>query len=95
MERSSLFLMANLGSEVSRLLSFEEKGDVVEVEKSYQRSKRILEQIEDCPQMKSRHMEVAILGEVIEDLVTSKKKYSVYSEDLQNYFIPFATRLLM
>ena len=94
MERNSLFLMANLGSEVSRLLSFREKGDMAEVEKSYKRSKHIIDQIIDCPEMKSRYTEVSMLREVIEDLSISEKKYSVYSEDLQNYFTPFAVRLL-
>lgn len=93
-DRNSLFLMANLGSEVSRLLSFKEKGDLEEAKKSCLRSEQILNQISDCPDMKSRQPEIIILKDIIEDLVVPKNRYSIIPEDLRNYFTPFAARLL-
>jgi len=93
MERTPLFLMANLGSEVSRLLSFRERGDSAEVEKSYQRSERMLDQLVAFSEMESRRPEMTILKDVIKDFSVSHKKQTVRSEDLQNYFTPFATRL--
>ena len=93
-ERSPLFLMANLGSEVNRLLDFKERGEVAEIEKSQKRALQIVARILAMPQMQSRQSEITILKNLIEDLVLREGKYRINPEDLRQYFIPFATRLL-
>lgn len=93
-ERTATFLMANLGSEVSRLLSSLERKDVAMAQNSRARAETILHEIELKPEMKPRQPEIKILEEVIQDLFETPPHLSVSKQDLNNYFLPFATRAL-
>lgn len=84
--RTPLFLMANLGAEVSRLLSSKEKGDTTLIKHSLERAERILVEIQTLPEMRSRAIELAALHEAIAtDGLASPQA-------LKAYFEPFALR---
>jgi hypothetical protein len=90
--RTSLFYMANLGSEVSRALSEYQKEDYEKMRNSIIRAKNIITKIEEFPEMKGRTGELEILKLIIEDL--SQKKFELDKDQLLNYFSPFVARLM-
>lgn len=91
-DRTPLFYMANLGSEVFRaLLEYQEK-DFEKMHNSIIRAKGIIGKIEEFPEMKGRTGELEILKSIIEDL--DHKKLEINKEHLMNYFTPFAARLM-
>ena len=92
--RTPQFLMANLGSEISRLLDWKEKGEKALAKKSLTHSLRILDQIGRFPEMQRRAGELLQLRAVIEDIVSDVHKYSVTRDDIQDYFFPFALRTM-
>src|SRR3989344_1783101 len=94
-ERSTRFLMANLGSEVSRILNWKEKGDMEMAKKCLERAEGILEQVASAPDMRERREEITLLKDVIEDLFRPKSVYSVTGYQLKEYFLPFATRIVL
>lgn len=94
MNRSSLFLMANLGSEVSRLFSAREKRDSKMIRESFERAQKILNEIIVIPDMKKREEEVNILREIINDLADENREVKTSKKDLIGYFTPFAMRLM-
>jgi hypothetical protein len=89
--RTSLFYMANLGSEVSRAILAYQKEDFTNMHDSIFRAKDIIRKIEEFPEMKGRTMELEILESVIDDL--GLKRFEVDKDQLLNYFTPFAMRL--
>ena len=92
--RTSLFLMANLGAEVSRLFSAREKKDYARLKGSFERAQKIINEIMDIPDMKKREEEVKILNEIINDLANETKQVTVQKKTLLAYFTPFAMRLM-
>lgn len=96
-QRTSKFLMANLGAEVERIFYWKEKKDSRMIAAAHERAKKITEQILACPDMPTRVLEIKILSDVINDLASESSKYNIFPIHLQNYFAPFvknATRLL-
>jgi len=91
--RTSLFYMANLGSEVSRALLEYEKEDFERMRNSIIRAKDIIKKIEEFPEMKGRTGELEILKSIIEDL--NYKKFELDKNQFLNYFSPFAMRLMI
>lgn len=89
--RTSLFYMANLGSEISSALLFYQRGDFEKMRDSIVRSKNIIKKVEEFPEMKGRTGELEILRSIIEDL--NQKKLEINSDHLVGYFTPFAMRL--
>ena len=92
--RTPLFLMANLGSEVSRMFSASERGERLMAEKSEERALRILLQIKSFPEMKQRRAELDILESAISDCLKEDRDFKIHSADLENYFLPFAMRIM-
>jgi hypothetical protein len=92
-ERTSLFLIANLGAEVARLLSFREKNEVDAARESFKRAEGILARLQVLPEMQTRLEELTLLSAVIADFHADERTLSVSPEDLQEYFYPFALRL--
>jgi len=90
--RTSLFYMANLGSEVSRVLLEYHKEDYEKMRNSIICAKNIITKIEEFPEMKGRTGELEILKLIIEDL--NQKKFELDKDQFLNYFSPFATRLM-
>lgn len=91
--RTPLFYMANLGSEVSRILLEYEKKDFEKMRNSILRAKNIIKSIEEFPEMKERMGELEILKSIIEDL--NQKKFELNKDQLLDYFSPFAMRLIV
>jgi len=91
--RTSLFYMANLGSEVSCALLEYEKEDFERMRNSIIRAKDIIKKIEEFPEMKGRTGELEILKSIIEDL--NYKKFELDKNQFLNYFSPFAMRLMI
>jgi len=88
-ERTSLFYMANLGAEVSRLCAA--KGDAAE--SALTRCFDIIDKFLQIEVYPWREKEISILKEVIEDIAVNGNKFDVSEEDLEDYFLPFALRL--
>jgi hypothetical protein len=92
-ERTPLFYMANLGSEVSRALLEYEKQDFEKMKNSTIRAKDIIQKIEEFEEMKGRTGELDILKSIIEGL--NDKKFELDKNQLLDYFSPFAMRLMV
>jgi len=90
--RTPLFYMANLGSEISRVLFEYEKKDFKKMQNSIIRAKNIIQKIKEFPKMKGRTKEIEILESIINDL--SQKKFELDKKQLLDYFSPFAIRLM-
>lgn len=91
-DRTPLFYMANLGSEISRALSEYQKKDFQSMSASTSRAKNIITEIKKFPEMKGRTNELEILKSIIDDL--NMRKLEVNKDHLINYFTPFAMRLM-
>ncbi|OGG73092.1 hypothetical protein A3A38_00440 [Candidatus Kaiserbacteria bacterium RIFCSPLOWO2_01_FULL_53_17] len=91
-ERDALFLMANLGSEVSRALQFRDAHDCLRSQQSAARAQNIADQLTALPEMQSRISELQVLHDVISDIPNAQPRYHITSDDLNGYFMPFALR---
>lgn len=92
--RTSAFYVANLGSEVSRLQSALAKGDAEMVEGAMKRARGIFDMISALPLRPAERSEIRLLQEVIEDVSAQSHHFSVDAKSLQDYFLPFAYRVL-
>jgi hypothetical protein len=93
-ERTPLFLMANLGSEVSRIFNAKEKSDNVMLENALKKAKEIISHIMQFPEMKSRIIELESISLVISDISSEDPQMHISPEHLKSYFLPFAMRLM-
>ena len=84
--------MANLGSEVSRIFSAKENGDIGIFDMAMKKAKSILVELKNLPDTKN-NTEIDILADVINDLGQDKQKYEISREHLKSYFYPFASRI--
>ena len=91
-DRTALFLMANLGSEVSRLLSARERQDSSMTVASYERAEKMIEEIVSLPEMAGRTLELGLLKSVIVDFCQKQSIYKVDADELKQYFLPFVLR---
>lgn len=92
--RTSLFLTANLGSEVTRFVVAFEKGDHNLLVGAYTRAGKIIDELETFPDMKERVSEIMMLRNVLEDMKNGGGQTHVTPKFLKAYFIPFALRLM-
>ena len=92
-ERTSLFLMANLGSEVSKIFSAKEKNNKNLLVNAITRAKAILLELKKLPDTRNNE-EIDILTLVIDDLGQEEKKYEIVPEHLKSYFYPFAIKVM-
>ncbi len=91
--RTPAFLMANLGAEVSRIFSYKEKGDVINIQKASSRAREIVSQIFQFDEMKARRNEIEKIADVI-DSVLSNNGLEISKKDIENYFNSLAIRLI-
>ena len=91
--RNSLFLISNLGSEVTKIFSAKKSGNVKMLEVARDKAKSIIRQLKDLPDTKN-NLEIDILSDVIEDITSKEQKYDINPEHLESYFYPFAVRLM-
>lgn len=93
-ERTSLFLMANLGAEVSRLISAKERGDVVLMQGALKRAEHILAEIKALPDMQPRITEIEMLSSAIHSLAAPVAEFTITTKGIKSYFTPFALRTM-
>lgn len=93
-ERTSLFLMANLGAEVSRVISAKERGDDALMQGALQRSESMLQEIEKMPDMQERSAELQMLSQAIQSIVNPASELHIASRNIKSYFTPFALRMM-
>ena len=92
-ERTSFFLMANLGSEVAKMFSAKERGSLDSFHRAMIQAKLILSELKNIPDIKN-NTEIDILADVINDLGEKTQKYEISSKQLQSYFYPFVIKLM-
>ena len=93
-QRTSLFLMANLGAEVSRIILLTEKHDDALAREAFIRANKIITEIKALPDMKTRLQEIDALSKVIENILESKPAFHVPAKHIKSYFLPFSLRLM-
>ena len=92
-ERTPLFLIANLGSEVTKIFSAKEKGDLIMLDLAISKARFIISNLKKSPETRSNG-EIDLLADVIEDLTQKKSKYQISPKNLKSYFLPFTMRLM-
>ena len=93
-ERTPAFLMANLGSEVTRIYAAREARDTARGEQSLSRALSILERLREHPLLAGRTGEIEILHDVLIDSATAQPRYAVSKSQFEAYFLPFAQKAL-
>lgn len=86
--------MANLGAEVSRILSAKDRKDEIQVRKCLERALKILKEIMTMPEMKERVIEINSLSNLISDMSSPNPVLHVSRKNISSYFIPFALRVM-
>lgn len=86
--------MANLGAEVSRIISARNRNDLDILNCYLKNANKIINDIMILPEMKNRRAEIAMLSTVINDIPKSKPSLRVSSKNIISYFIPLAGRLI-
>ncbi len=84
--------LANIGSEFNRTLHWQEKGDKLNKEKSFERLLELIDLTISDKRWLSRSQEILRLREVICDFFLGDNVYSISPEILKNYFLYFALR---
>ena len=92
MERTPLFYLANLGSEVNRIFILKEKGLLKEAERAYARAMDIVEKLLSHPDLEGRTGEIEILKDYLEQSMISARARFLKKE-WERYFSPYANRL--
>ncbi len=82
--------MGNIGSEVFRLISLKEKGDLENAQSSFIRTLELIDLTIEDKRWKGRLFEVFRLREIICNFYLDEKIYRVSTKNLKEYFIPFA-----
>ena len=90
----SMFLMANLGSEVTRLLYARAEHNERRARGAHTRACAILTEIRALPDAEHAEGEFIILQEVLDDLIREVPNLRIQPESLRQYFTPFALRAL-
>jgi hypothetical protein len=93
-QRTSLFLMANLGAEVSRIILLTEKHEDALAKEALLRANEIITEIKALPDMKTRLQEIDALSRVIENIVESTLAFQIPVQHIKSYFLPFSLRLM-
>jgi len=93
-ERSSLFLVANLGSEIARYFQILKKNGRSHREQSLERIKKLLLDIDSCDDMKIRRKEFDALLPFIKDASLGTIDCNVAERECQTYFYPIALRFM-
>ena len=92
MERTPLFYLANLGSEVNRIFTLKEKGLLKEAERAYARAMDIVEKLLSHPDLEGRTGEIKILKYYLEQsMIIDHARF--FKKEWVGYFSPYANRL--
>lgn len=94
-ERTPLFLMANLGAEVSRIISAKERGEDDLAKSALLRAEKMLSEIRTFPEMAPREIEISPLEQTIRSIIEPNPGIAVSPYHLKNYFLPFVSRFAL
>lgn len=86
--------MANLGSEVTKIISSKKRNDLVLLNEYLIQANKILKELMTLPDMKEREIEIKTLAEVITDISKAKSSLEISSVNIISYFTPFVMRLI-
>lgn len=89
-ERTSLFLMCNLGIEIKRLFSYDNK-DIVMIKMSADRCRKIISEVYQKVDMLDRSTELEKIIYIIDDRL-NLHKLNINKNDMDMYFKPFINR---
>lgn len=92
--RTPQFYMANLGSEVVGMYSAIESGDMKRREACYGRAKKIISDFSAIEKGAGALTEISKLEEIIDDLALGGKQFEIPKTDIEQYFFPFALRMM-
>lgn len=92
-EGKDIFLVANLGSEVSRLLRAKSEQDAERMRGAYERACDIVKELQASTNSGGQ-AESAILQTILDDLMRSNPVFSISAATLNGYFLPFAHKVL-
>lgn len=93
-ERNHLFYLANLGSEMLRVFSALEKGDIELKRSSIDRCNNLIDKIIKSDNLIDKNHEVFILKQILDSLlIDESKEFFITKKEINNYFNPFALRL--
>ncbi len=93
--RDTNFYMANLGSELIRMISARDKGDKTSSLSSAERCLSLIEKALDTAKSHLHRQEISILKDIVEDAVSeTEHKYSITKKEVESYFYPFALRFM-
>ncbi len=81
--------LGNIGSEVERVLRWQEKGNHKYAMRAMDRALELFELTLDCPANKGRVREVARAKEVLLDFMVGQNEYGS-TRELKRYYLPFA-----
>ena len=90
-ERTTAFLMGNLGVEVERFYTADSP---TRKDESLSRIMRIVDSLKSKQELRGRTGEIDILCDIIADHLKPIPQLQVSKKDLQSYFMPFAMRAL-
>ncbi len=85
--------LANIGSEVSRVIHWQEEGDNIEKEKALERALELLDLTLADARLGRRTFELTRLREALCDVFLGANEYDIPLESLEDYFLPFALRV--
>lgn len=91
-KRDANFYMANLGSEMTRLISARDRGDQAAMVASAERCLSLANQAIEAETIPAHRNEIAILKGVIADVLAGNPQYTVTQSAATAYFYPFALR---
>lgn len=93
-EKTPLFLMANLGSEIYQLFSEVEKGNFELAKKISARANSIITELMVHPDLGNGRAEIEIIKNIVGDMFLSERKFKVNNSQMSEYFMPFAIRYM-
>lgn len=86
------FYVANLGSEIQRVLGWKEKGDKEAMQNAYDRAISIIDRIKSFDN-KSANVEMDILHKYLENFISENREAVLSCDQVSSYFRPFALRV--
>ena len=82
--------MGNIGAEVSRVITWYEKGDKEKKEQALRRALELIDLTIQDKRLKNRCFELYRLKEILCDVFSGKNNYRVSLDNLKRYFLSFA-----
>lgn len=82
--------LGNIGSEVNRAICWKDKGDIKKVNGSAERVLELIDLTITDKRWSNKLREILFLREVFCDYFFNLSNYNVTTQQLKNYFLPFA-----